>query len=109
MPFLHSQVKPQMVRHGHDGPSSPDRRKQNLKPLNQRLWGMLTIQARAKFVKYPSPTASAWVHKKYVQMGGRFSDTAAEAHKQKVLKEQEKVVSRRTSSKKDSKKKAKKK
>lgn len=103
MPFP-NQMGPQMVRHGHDGPSSPDRRKQNLKPLNERLWKMLTIQARAKFVKYPSPTASSWVHKKYVQMGGKFADTAAEAHKNKVQKAQEEVVTRRHSQAKKKKK-----
>lgn len=41
-------------------------------PANPKLWKMLTMQARAKFRVYPSPAASHWVHKEYVQKGGRF-------------------------------------
>jgi len=48
-------------------------------PANKKLWFMLQQQARSKFPKYPSPAAAAWMHKKYVQMGGRFRDTRVEA------------------------------
>lgn len=41
-------------------------------PSNQKLWNMLTVQARAKFEKWPSLPASRWVHQQYVQKGGRF-------------------------------------
>ena len=41
-------------------------------PANQKLWGMLTIQAKAKFMKFPSLPASKWIHTQYVQKGGRF-------------------------------------
>jgi len=44
-------------------------------PANPKLWSMLTAQARAKFRVYPSPAASHWVHKEYVQKGGRFVDS----------------------------------
>lgn len=47
-------------------------------PANKKLWFMLQQQARGKFPKYPSPAAAAWMHKKYVQMGGRFRDTRAD-------------------------------
>ncbi len=42
------------------------------KPTNERLWHALTLQARARFAKYPSPAASAWVHQQYTQKGGQF-------------------------------------
>lgn len=51
--------------------------------MNHKLWHMLTAQARSKFQKYPSPAASAWIHKKYVEMGGRFRDTRVESHTDK--------------------------
>lgn len=44
-------------------------------PLNQRLWNSLSVQARAKFKKWPSLPASKWVHTQYVEKGGRFVDS----------------------------------
>jgi hypothetical protein len=41
-------------------------------PANPKLYNMITIQARTKFAKYPSPAAAHWVHAKYLQMGGKF-------------------------------------
>lgn len=41
-------------------------------PANPKLYNMITIQARTKFSKYPSPAAAHWVHAKYLQMGGKF-------------------------------------
>lgn len=41
-------------------------------PANPKLWNMVTMQARSKFAKYPSPAAAHWVHGKYVQLGGKF-------------------------------------
>jgi hypothetical protein len=41
-------------------------------PANPRLYNMITVQARTKFPKYPSPASAHWVHAKYLQMGGRF-------------------------------------
>jgi hypothetical protein len=52
---------------------------QHSEPVNKKLWFMLTQQAKSKFQKYPSPAASTWVHKQYVQMGGRFRDTRIES------------------------------
>jgi hypothetical protein len=44
-------------------------------PTNPRLWNLITVQARTRFSKYPSPAAAHWVHTKYVQMGGQFVDS----------------------------------
>lgn len=41
-------------------------------PAAPRLWQAIVLQARARFPKYPSPAASAWVHKQYVLHGGQF-------------------------------------
>jgi hypothetical protein len=73
-------------------------------PANQKLWNMLTTQARSKFRTYPSPAAAHWVHSRYVQLGGkfvtsekdvdpRFRDYAKEAQDKKE-KEQKKVVTK---------------
>lgn len=41
-------------------------------PANPKLWNMITVQARSKFAKYPSPAAAHWVHGRYSQLGGQF-------------------------------------
>lgn len=51
-------------------------------PANQKLWRMLTQQARAKFRVYPSPAASHWVHQQYVQKGGRFVESSKHLSRQ---------------------------
>jgi hypothetical protein len=90
------------------------------KPTNQKLWDMLSAQARAKFATYPSPGASNWVHKQYVQHGGQFITTTAadrkmrdmqKKHEKERAKQQDKSKSDKVSKladkdkKKDSKKK----
>jgi len=47
-------------------------------PANPRLWNMITVQAKTRFAKYPSPAAAHWVHTKYLQMGGTFVDSKKE-------------------------------
>ena len=59
--------------------------KQNLKPANEKLWHLVIIQAKAKFLRFPSPAASSWAHEKYVKMGGRFIDTAKEKAREKAV------------------------
>lgn len=70
------------------GPGEPSQisDRSHLKPTNERLWNMLVTQAKAKFMKWPSPNASAWVHEKYVKMGGKFVDTHEEAKKKRAVK-----------------------
>lgn len=58
------------------------------KPANEKLWAIITMQARAKFSTYPSPGASAWVHKQYVMRGGQFIDSTQETKKKKMLSKQ---------------------
>lgn len=41
-------------------------------PANPRLWKLLVQQAKQKFNVYPSPAASHWVHKSYIDHGGQF-------------------------------------
>lgn len=52
---------------GKEVKESPDQT-----PANPKLWNMITVQARSKFNKYPSPAAAHWVHAKYLQLGGKF-------------------------------------
>lgn len=42
-------------------------------PSNQRLWDLLVMRAKHRFNTYPSPAASHWVHKEYVNAGGQFA------------------------------------
>jgi len=56
------------------------------KPANPKLWAIITAQARAKFAKYPSPAASHWVHKQYVDHGGQFVETSDKTKRGKEQK-----------------------
>lgn len=47
-------------------------------PANTKMWDMLVAQAKTKYSKWPSPTASNWVHSKYVQLGGKFVESSKE-------------------------------
>jgi len=55
-------------------------------PQNQRLYAMVVMQAKAKYRIYPSPGASHWVHKRYLELGGRFIDTEIENRKKEILR-----------------------
>ena len=58
---------------GKEVKESPDQT-----PANPKLWNMITVQARSKFAKYPSPAAAHWVHAKYLQLGGKFVKSKSE-------------------------------
>jgi hypothetical protein len=47
-------------------------------PANERLWNMITTQARTRFSTYPSPAAAHWVRTRYAQMGGKFVQSKKE-------------------------------
>jgi len=73
-------------------------------PKNQKLWAMIVVQARAKYHPYPSPGASHWVHKKYVEMGGEFIHTdentrRADIHRKKFLKKRQELMAKRRNKK----------
>ena len=44
-------------------------------PTNEKLYGMVVNQAKARYRVYPSPGASHWVHKRYLELGGRFENS----------------------------------
>ena len=52
-------------------------------PTNQKLYAMVVNQAKQKYHIYPSPGASHWVHKRYLELGGKFSDPAEENEKKR--------------------------
>ena len=71
-------------------------------PANEKMWNMYVAQARARFAKWPSPTASSWVRAQYLQAGGklvpkksqvdpRFIDWQARAEDAKREKEEKPV------------------
>jgi hypothetical protein len=55
-------------------------------PTNEKLYAMVVFQAKAKYQVYPSPGASHWVHRRYVELGGKFEDASDRAYKQKLMK-----------------------
>lgn len=57
-------------------------------PTNATLWHMVVTQAKAKYATYPSPGASHWVHKRYVELGGKFEDTSETTRRKKLMAQQ---------------------
>jgi hypothetical protein len=55
-------------------------------PLNPKLFAMVVTQAKAKYRVYPSPGASHWVHRRYLELGGKFEDSGEKTKREKVLK-----------------------
>jgi hypothetical protein len=55
-------------------------------PVNEKLYAMVVFQAKAKYRIYPSPGASHWVHQRYIELGGKFVDSAELAEKKRLLK-----------------------
>jgi hypothetical protein len=56
------------------------------KPVNERLYAMVVMQAKAKYRIYPSPGASHWVHRRYLELGGHFEDTTEVTRREKIAK-----------------------
>jgi hypothetical protein len=55
-------------------------------PVNEKLYAMVVSQAKAKYRIYPSPGASHWVHRRYLELGGRFIDSEEVAQRKEVLR-----------------------
>lgn len=55
-------------------------------PTNQKLYAMVVTQAKQKYRIYPSPGASHWVHKRYLELGGKFVDEAEENQKKRLAR-----------------------
>ncbi len=55
-------------------------------PSNQKLYAMVVMQAKAPYRVYPSPGASHWVHKRYLELGGKFIDPVVENERKRVIR-----------------------
>jgi hypothetical protein len=55
-------------------------------PLNEKLFAMVVTQAKAKYRVYPSPGASHWVHRRYLELGGKYEDSTEVTYKKKLMK-----------------------
>ena len=54
-------------------------------PVNEKLFAMVVTQAKAKYRIYPSPGASHWVHRRYLELGGKFIDSTELAERKKAI------------------------
>jgi hypothetical protein len=65
-------------------------------PTNEKLYAMIVGQAKAKYRIYPSPGASHWVHRRYLEMGGKFVDSEVLTERKKLIRHaQERVAEHR--------------
>jgi hypothetical protein len=55
-------------------------------PTNEKLYAMVVFQAKAKYRVYPSPGASHWVHRRYLELGGKFEDSTEKTYRDKMVK-----------------------
>lgn len=55
-------------------------------PANEKLWTMVVFQAKTKYHPYPSPGASNWAHKRYIELGGKFVQSNEQTKRAKQLK-----------------------
>jgi hypothetical protein len=56
-------------------------------PVNEKLYAMVVFQAKAKYRIYPSPGASHWVHRRYLELGGKFEDSEQKSKREAAIKE----------------------
>jgi hypothetical protein len=54
-------------------------------PTNPKMFKMFVVQAKARYRTFPSAGASAWVHKQYVEHGGKFVDSEELKRKERVI------------------------
>lgn len=54
-------------------------------PLNEKLYAMVVGQAKAKYRVYPSPGASHWVHRRYLELGGKFESTIDRQRREELM------------------------
>jgi hypothetical protein len=55
-------------------------------PVNEKLYAMVVTQAKAKYRIYPSPGASHWVHRRYLELGGKYIDSEEIAERKRIIK-----------------------
>jgi hypothetical protein len=71
-------------------------------PINEKLYAMVVGQAKAKYRVYPSPGASHWVHRRYLELGGKFEDAATMRQRQEAIElVKERIAARSHSGHKD--------
>jgi hypothetical protein len=69
-------------------------------PTNEKLYAMVVTQAKAKYRIYPSPGASHWVHRRYLELGGKFIASEEIAKRKEMMQRyQEALALRRSKSK----------
>lgn len=61
-------------------------------PTNEKLYGLVVTQAKAKYRIYPSPGASAWVHRRYLELGGKFESSEERGKRQKAIEHYKEVL-----------------
>ena len=54
-------------------------------PVNEKLYAMVVGQAKAKYRVYPSPGASHWVHRRYLELGGKFEDSLERSRREMLM------------------------
>jgi len=63
-------------------------------PVNEKLYAMVVTQAKAKYRIYPSPGASHWVHRRYLELGGKFVDSAEIARRKEIMQHYQEAKAR---------------
>lgn len=64
-------------------------------PTNEKLYAMVVTQAKAKYRIYPSPGASHWVHRRYLELGGKFTSSEEIAKRKEVLQQYKEAIARK--------------
>lgn len=54
-------------------------------PANEKLYAMVVTQAKQRYRIYPSPGASHWVHRRYLELGGRMIDSEDVARRKEAM------------------------
>ena len=55
-------------------------------PANEKLYAMVVTQAKQRYRIYPSPGASHWVHRRYLELGGTMIDSEDVAKRKEAMK-----------------------
>lgn len=61
-------------------------------PTNEKLYALVVTQAKAKYRIYPSPGASAWVHRRYLELGGKFESSEDRSRREVAVKHYREVL-----------------
>jgi hypothetical protein len=54
-------------------------------PANEKLYAMVVTQAKQRYRIYPSPGASHWVHRRYLELGGTMIDSEDIARRKEAM------------------------